>query len=81
MVAAASRHVLEGIDIAARKWALTGLLECGVEGCRVSMLDPYRTSWLLVFEPGFDVVPVCSSCIEQARTLEETYYVIEAGAS
>lgn len=59
-------HLLEGIDRRLEGWVLTGGIECGVDGCSTSMLDPSAAAWRLEYRPGLDAAPICSGCLEAA---------------
>jgi len=66
-IMAAARHLLEGIDRRLDRWVSEGVLECGVDGCNTCMIDPASTHWLIEHRPGFDVVSVCTGCLEAYR--------------
>lgn len=83
---ATRRHVEQGVDLHLRRWVSSGALECGVDGCSTIMLDPASTCWHLVFTPGLDVAPICSTCVEVGRGVVEPLYwwrgsYLEGGAS
>lgn len=71
---ATRRHVEQGVDLHLRQWVSSGGLECGVEGCSTVMLDPASACWHLVFTPGLDVAPICSTCVEVGRGVVDPFY-------
>lgn len=80
------RHVEQGVTLHLRRWVSSGALECGVDGCSTVILDPASTCWHLVFTPGLDVAPICSTCVEVGRDVVEPFYwwrgsYVEGGAS
>jgi hypothetical protein len=83
LVAACSAHVRAGIDSYVRGWDPCESVRCGVDGCETWLVDPVLTSWLLVFSPGLDVVPLCSGCFDRALrdTSGTSFYVVAGGES